>query len=170
MERRSIALALVVAALSGCAGSSSGARPAPLAADQHAREIRSLSGGASGNMKLTAGSKPNCTPAGDTWTIAGSVIGISIGHTAFIALSTMSLPSTAAVTFTNSEPTGSSAALVVSSSSTSYTAAGSFSGLVWTPPSAGTFYAGYLQEWEANDGCGGSVTVYDGSFSFTWTQ
>ncbi len=181
MHARSVAVALTFVTLGGCGSTRSGSGPAPSmleAPQQKGRHVRSISGGGSGYFKLVVGFKRlsgsgGCAPGADQWYIPGGTF-ITIDPThpyGFDALSTMTLPSTAPVTFTNSEPPDGDADLVVSTSSTTYVAAGSFdvSGLVWTPPYAGTFYAGYRQPYDANDTCSQFV-YYQGTLQFTWTQ
>jgi prepilin-type N-terminal cleavage/methylation domain-containing protein len=101
----------------------------------------------------------------------------------FVAAATMPLASADPVTFQVSSPQGSTARLAVSTSGTqSYKAnalfsdAGTWNGSTWTPPHAGTFFIGYVQDYASPD-CNGTSgsnlqpsTVYDGTFSATATQ
>lgn len=103
----------------------------------------------------------------------------------FVAVTTITVESAKPVTFSASQPPGSTAVLALSTSGTqTYTSKnpfygiGSWSGNVWTPPSLGTFYVGYVQSYEAADcnadaggsGQEGSSTAYSGEFSLTATQ
>jgi hypothetical protein len=175
MNARSIAIALAFVALGGC-GSSSGTALSPAntgAASQKERHTQSLSGGGSGSFELITNSKHVmgvCEPGTNEWHTPSGVI--TFKAPPFYSLSTITVSSTAPVTFINSEPTDGNATIAVSSSSPTYTAAGSFdsSGLVWTPPSAGTFYAGYTQEYSFGPECVLNYVYYNGTLSYTWTQ
>jgi hypothetical protein len=138
-----------------------------------ARHTMSTSGSAGGSFKLVGHAKivgGQCQPTNSEWSTPVGGFSIPLGHQAFAALSTMVLPNANDVTFTNSTLSDFGGDLVVSSSSTSYSPVGTWSGLVWTPPSAGTYYAGYRQYWDngGND-CGGTVYGPE-TASFTWSQ
>ena len=167
---RNATVTLAIAALTAC-GSSSGTTSggSPVTTGAGIRHTSSVSGNGGGEFKLVAYGKTlsqgGCSAGTNQWTHPGGTTLITIGHSAFYSASTLSLPSASAVTFTHVGDVD----LVVSSSNSTYTPVGSFDGVTFTPPSAGTYYAGYYQEWYAADGCG-AETVYDETDSFTWTQ
>lgn len=171
---RSIALALGVTVLAGCgAGTKSATAPSAVVPAGAARHVRST-GSISGHFKLVSLAKPlvggDCIPGQDTWTTPTSTIAIVESRTAFYAWTTMTLDTADPVTFTNTEAAGANATLVVSSSNTSYTPVGTWnSATQWTPPSAGTYYVGYTQEWMDDPYCT-AYTEYDGTFSLSWAQ
>jgi hypothetical protein len=150
--------------------------------------VQVASGG--GTMSYYAGCKAdrfgNYSPGVDTWKIwdpTVNSISQDPGHPSwFFAITTMTLATANPVTFTGNDPSAGLATLAVSTTGTQfYTAnspfigAGTWSGYVWTPPSAGTFYVGYYQDYYAADcavnGTGTTgYSLYNGSFSFSATQ
>jgi hypothetical protein len=176
MYARSLVIVLALVGSSGCGTGTTTSVPQRAAAPSaQIRHPQTLSGNGGGHFKLVVGVKHlaggECMAGADQWYLPNSTfVTLDGGHTpAFYALSTLTLSDTSPVTFTVSEPGTASAYLGISSSSSSYVAAGSLSGDTWTPPSAGTYYAGFVQEWEVNDTCD-QYTEYDGTLSLSWTQ
>jgi hypothetical protein len=153
----------------------SGDRQQPVSSGT-ARHTMSTSGSGGGSyFKLVYHDKVlggECQPSSDLWSTPDANITIPIGAQRFEAFSTMVLPDANNVTFTNSTFTGFTGNLVVSSSNTSYSPVGTWAGLVWTPPSAGTYYAGYEQDWSdtGNGDCAAGTVYGPGTATFTWSQ
>ncbi len=181
-QRYAVPAALLALVMTSACSSGSQSALAPPSGGQQpvssgtARHTMSTSGSGGGSyFKLTYHYKllgGECEPSDDTWNTPDATKIIPLGGQGFESFSTMVLPNANNVTFTNSTFTGFTGNLVVSSSNTTYSPVGTWSGLVWTPPSAGTYYAGYEQDWsDAGNGDCGAGTVYGpGTATFTWSQ
>ncbi len=111
------------------------------------------------------------------WYIGGRRITISPGMEAYAPLATMTLSSTSAVTFDSAGWAVSTDPRTREFVPGSFVDAGSWTGNVWTPPAAGTYYVGQVQDIGSvdclTDGSGYVGGVYEfrnQPYSFTGTQ
>jgi len=124
--------------------------------------------------KLVAG---GYSQGASIWYIGGRRITISPGNEAYAPLATMTLSSTSAVTFDSGGWAVSMDPRMRQFASGSFVDAGSWTGNVWTPPNAGTYYVGLVQDIGSvdclTDGSGYVGGVYEfrnEPYSFTATQ